>query len=256
MTVADVAARTSNTINSQPGTPSEENTLEFEEGALFDETAALYTRVRSRAEGVMADLLSNNIRQSLNAYIRVNSWSSLAPLPSQGAEAQLPTSAELDGLIQNLTTLLSYLVRAVGTVPLRRLTKPMLQTIENTILNQVILTHTFSGAGASHLRTDVAAIGTVIAKYLDRRLVDLSFGKLNQATALLNTPVRAKAQQETEDSEDDSEETEEVGLFEAGKRLFEGSGEDAKALLDQLGLDRLSIGEARKILSHRVELGS
>jgi hypothetical protein len=248
MTVAYVATRTSSTINSQPATPAEESSLNFEEGALFDETASAYTRIRSRTEGIMADLLANNIRQSLNAYTKVNTWSSLAPAPSQGAETQVTTSAELDGLIQNLRTLLSYLVRAVGTAPLRRLTKPMLHTIENTILNQVILAHLFSGAGASNLQTDVAAIGGVLSKFLDSGLVDLSFGKLNQATTLLNVTNNE------EDEDESADGLKQVALYEACRRLFEGSGDDAKSLLDQLGLDRLSVGEARKILAHRVEL--
>lgn len=260
LTVADIAARTSSTIDGQAGILAEEAMLGFEDGALFDETAAAYTRIRLKAEGLMADLLSNNIRQSLNAYTRIKSWSTLAPIPSQGTDAQSTTSAELDTLLQNLRTLLSSLGKAVGTVPLRKVTKSMLQHVENIILNQVILYHQFSGAGALHLKNDVEAISSVLIKYLDKGSVDLSLGRLHQATELLNIPIRSKHQQkdagETDTHEEKSNDVETIGLFEAGKRLFEGSGDDAKEFLDQLGLDRLSIGEARKILSRRIELGS
>ena len=40
------------------------------EGALFDETAAAYARLRTKTENVMADLLGQAVRDSLKAYVR------------------------------------------------------------------------------------------------------------------------------------------------------------------------------------------
>ena len=40
------------------------------EGALFDETAAAYARLRTKTENVMADLLGQAMRDALKAYVR------------------------------------------------------------------------------------------------------------------------------------------------------------------------------------------
>ncbi|KAF2666574.1 hypothetical protein BT63DRAFT_375958 [Microthyrium microscopicum] len=249
LTIAQVAARTSSTINNDEG-----DQAQYEEGALFDETAAAYMRLRTRTESIMTDLLTNNVRQALGPYSRINPWASLSPASTQANDGPLPPNAELDGLMQSLRSLLSYLVRAVGTAPLRRLAKQTLQAMETVIFDQVILGHSFSGAGTAQLAADNSALLGLVSKYLDAGTIDIGLGRLSQAIRLLSIPI--KASKAPEESEDDAENPADVGLFEVGKRLFEGSGEDAKKLLDDLGLDRLSVGEARKILAKRVELGS
>ena len=57
MTVADVAERTSSAVGSDADT-----------GALFDETAGAYSRLRIRSEGIIIDLLSQNMREALRPY--------------------------------------------------------------------------------------------------------------------------------------------------------------------------------------------
>lgn len=249
LTVAQIAARTSSTINTEHNGDGE-----FEEGALFDETASAYTRLRAKTENIMSELLTNNMRHALSSYSRINPWASLAPVGSQTSDAQLSPSAELDALLQSLQTLLAYLVRAVGTVPLRRLGRQMLHVVDTVVFNQVILGHSFSGSGVAQLSVDTTAISKLVSKYLDAGTIDLGVGRLNQAIRLLGIPVKeGKADDDTQDDEDESTE---VYLIEAGKRLFEGSGDDAKKLLDEMSLDRLSVADARKVLARRVELGS
>jgi RAD50-interacting protein 1 len=253
MTLADVAKKTSSSLSSDPSTPAGGD--EFEGGALFDETASAYARIQSRTESVLSELLTNNVRTALNSYTKINPWSSLSPTATAGPDNQVSTTAELDGLLQNLQTLITYLVRAVGTVPLRKLVKQMLQDIDRILFTNVILSHSFSGAGAAQLSVDLAAIDVVVAKLIDRNMVESGLGRVHQATALLNISIKA-GKEHKDDNDGDGSENEKIGLFEAGKRLFEGSGEDAKELLDELGLDRLGVAEARKVLARRVELGS
>lgn len=57
MTIADVAERTSSAVGTDGGT-----------GALFDETAGAYSSLRVRSEGIMLDVLTNNIREALRPY--------------------------------------------------------------------------------------------------------------------------------------------------------------------------------------------
>jgi hypothetical protein len=245
LTVAEVAAKTSSSLNSDPSTPLGEE--EFESGALFDETASAYSRIRARTEGIMSELLNNNVRQAVAPYTKINPWATLSPIQTGGADSPSSTTAELDGLLQTLQTILAYLVRALGTVPLRRLVKQMLQTLESTIMNQ-IMRHTFSGAGVAQLAIDINAVGSVVTRAVDAAMVDVGMGKLYQAVKLLGLPIKP--------SKDDNESGDELGLFEVSKHLFESSGEDARSVLDELGLDKLTVGEARKTLARRVELGS
>jgi hypothetical protein len=124
----------------------------------------------------------------------------------------------------------------------------MLQALESTLIDQLIMRHSFSGAGVAQLAIDITAVGGVVARAVDVSLVDVGLGKIQQAVRLLGLPIKPSKEIDDEDDE--------LGLFEVSKRLFEGSGEDARTVLDELGLDKLSVGEARKTLARRVELGS
>ena len=79
LSLQDVAARTSSSLstsvkyNSSAGNVSVGNvSLEDSsvEGALFDETAASYARLRTKTENVIADLLGQAVRDALKAYVR------------------------------------------------------------------------------------------------------------------------------------------------------------------------------------------
>jgi hypothetical protein len=249
MTVAQVAARTSSTINNESDIPGGN---EFEEGALFDETASTYEKLRSRTEKIITELLANNVRLALGSYTKINPWSTLASASSHGVDSQLAPTAELDSLLQVLRTLFGYLVRAFGTVPLRRIAKQTLQTIDGILTEQVILNHSFSDAGVAQFSADLNAIRAVVAKLIDTSMVETGLGRVGQATALLSLPIKSTRTSNDDDSEVKSGK---VGLFEAEKRLYQQS-DDARELLEELGLDQLSINDARKILARRIELSS
>jgi hypothetical protein len=57
MTVADVAERTSKTVGG-----------DNDGGALFDETASWYARLRDRSEKIIIDTLNSNVREALRPY--------------------------------------------------------------------------------------------------------------------------------------------------------------------------------------------
>jgi hypothetical protein len=57
MTVADVAERTSKSVGG-----------DGDAGALFDETASWYARLRDRSEKIIVDTLNSNVRQALRPY--------------------------------------------------------------------------------------------------------------------------------------------------------------------------------------------
>lgn len=57
MSVADVAERTSKSVGE-----------DTDGGALFDETASWYARLRDRSEQIIADTLNSNVREALRPY--------------------------------------------------------------------------------------------------------------------------------------------------------------------------------------------
>lgn len=57
MTVADVAERTSKSVGGDD-----------DGGALFDETALWYARLRDRSEKIIIDTLNNSVREALRPY--------------------------------------------------------------------------------------------------------------------------------------------------------------------------------------------
>jgi hypothetical protein len=101
MSIEDVAERTSSHVGS-----------EGDSGALFDETAGAYKRLRVRGEGIIQDLLIYNMRESLRPYGRINPWSSLSSDDSN--PISLAITAELDAPLQQLTSYLSYLSGALA----------------------------------------------------------------------------------------------------------------------------------------------
>jgi hypothetical protein len=57
MSVADVAERTSKSVGE-----------DTDGGALFDETALWYARLRDRSEKIIIDTLNSNVREALRPY--------------------------------------------------------------------------------------------------------------------------------------------------------------------------------------------
>ena len=232
MSIEDVAERTSSHVGS-----------EGESGALFDETAGAYRRLRVRTEGIIQDLLIHDMREALRAYGRINPWSSLSSDDSD--QASLAIAAELDAPLQQLTSYLGFLARALAAAPLRRIARQLSLSMQTFFWDYILMRHTFSASGVTQLMRDLAALWGVMDKYLGQGQGEMGMKKLKEAVALLNLPVHA-----TEDSSEGV-----LGLLEVEQKVFE-SNESAREVLQDLGLDVISESEARHVLERRVELGS
>jgi RAD50-interacting protein 1 len=259
-------------------------------GALFDQTASSYARLRTRAEEIISSLLANAAKTSMSRFTRTTHWATLSPslTPSESNASSssqsnsLPNSSttpELDPLLDTLSSLLGFLAKALGTVPLRRVTLQLLETLEERFMD-MLLTGSESSAlpgaaaaaaaaasnvvkresrsvllfslhGARQFRTDVDRVGRLVANVVDGAIVESGLGKLMEAVQLLCIPVERRRGHEVQDEEDADKP---VDLYEVQRRLL-GSGEEAREFLDEMGLERLGVGEARKILARRVENG-
>ncbi|KAF1988238.1 hypothetical protein K402DRAFT_374019 [Aulographum hederae CBS 113979] len=231
LSVEQIAAQTSSSV----GTTSTE-------GALFDETAAAYNRLRVRSEGIIVDVLNNNVRESLRAYRNINPWASLAS-SSSGNTAVTP---ELTPLLMHLNETLGFLSRALSLPPLNRILRAVCATVTDQFLSQILLRHSFSTAGAVQLSADLDAVAQVLSRYAGQgtSVVKAGLAKVGEAFKLLSLGVKGKGEGEGM-----------LGLWEVEKRLF-ADNESARGVLEELGMERVGEAEARAILERRVELGS
>lgn len=259
LNVAEVAARTSQTLSS--GADDEDT------GALFDETAAAYARLRTRTESTIVDTLIRHVREALRPYSRsISSW-------SQTSSTSPTPSVDLSSVLSYLNDSLTFLSSALGPLPLRRISKHVLKMLDTYLLDRIILSNRFSASGAAQMRTDVlACVGAFerfeglagvgergMSKCVDavRLLVVEDGGREGDGGARDGDGDAWDVEEEEEKGGDemevDGEGRSALTLWSIERRLF-ASNESARDLLEEIGLEGLSESEARQVLQRRVEL--
>ncbi|GAB7365850.1 hypothetical protein MBLNU230_g7181t1 [Neophaeotheca triangularis] len=241
------------------------------QGALFDETASAYQRLRVRSESILTETLTQQLQESLRPYLRTNTWATLS-----SSSSSTSTSSGLDPCLTTLTSSFSFLSKALGRAPLLRLSRATTSALSSTLLDNLVLRSNFSTAGAAQLSTDVDALSQVLVRFAGSRAVETGLRGLVEAVTLLALPVRSEIQREVpgvqgqghEDDgasawEEDATSVQEdgadvgkdrpLGLFEVERMVFR-SNESAREALDALGLENMAEGVARQVLERRVEV--
>ena len=232
MSVEDVAERTSSTVGSEEDT-----------GALFDETAGAYRRLRIRTESVIQDMLIHSLRESLRPYGRINPWSSL----SEGSSSSLSLTAELDATVQQINDYLSFLSKVLAQVPLRHILRQVALALQSFLWDHVLMRYTFSTSGIAQFQRDIEIIWETMDRWLGEGQGEIGMLRVKESLVLLGLPVKG------EESEENRDENVGLGLWEVEKRVFRNN-ESGREVLDELGLEMLSGSEARHVLERRIEL--
>nr|POF02259.1 rad50-interacting protein 1 [Quercus suber] len=266
----EIQQKTSSAVGNDEADPGEYR------GALFDETATSYRRVRMRAEEIIMDTLANNVRDTLRTYSRINTWASLSSHNAGGS-----ISAELDPTLRLIQEYFSFLGQAVGVAPLRRLARHLCHVIQTYLWDSVLVRASFSTPGAAQLVVDVHALVAEIDRYAGAGQASMGMHRLLEGVTLISLPVRGEMTRTPDDAttapdgnddddtaawdvDDDKAEDDgpgegagssSMGLFEVERLVFMDN-ERARRALDQLGLEVLTEHEARAVLERRVELGS
>ncbi|KAL2809806.1 TIP-1 family-domain-containing protein [Aspergillus granulosus] len=248
MSVAEVASHTSPAVSNGQAIGSRDDTSE---GALFDETASAYRRLRLRSESIITSTLTSNVRTALKSYSRISTWATISGAPG-AATGSLPPSADLAPAMRTLSTAVTFLSRALGVPPLRRIVRQVLLSTQTYLWGNVLLRNSFSSSGALQLASDLDHLCSV---------VDLALGsaapaggskgilqKLNEGLLILNLDGHAE-------EPNDPENNRAPGLWEVEKRLFKDN-ESAREVLADLGVETLTEAEARSVLEKRIEIGS
>jgi RAD50-interacting protein 1 len=253
MSVAEVAQRTSQAV-------TETYKNRCSEGALFDETASAYRRLRLRSESIIVSTFSAEVQSSLRPYSRVSMWSSLS---APSASYPHPLTSELTATVRIISSNLSFLARALGTAPLRRINRQVLLSVQSFIMDQVIQRHSFSAAGAFQLTSDIDHLCNVIETALGQNFSSSTIyqgearrvmRKLSESLVLLG--LRIKPQNTASSTEGtESREAADLGLWDVERRLF-ANNESAREVLSELEIETLTEAEARAVLGKRVEVRS
>jgi RAD50-interacting protein 1 len=248
-TISDLSSRTSSNLGD--GSSSG--------GALFDETASAYNRLRSRTEDKIVETLKHQLKEALRPYTRTNGWSSIPSASSPSSNAQIAASAELDAFFRTANENLAFLKRALAPVPLRRITHSALREVQNELWYGVLLKYSFSSAGAAQLQADIGTICGIFNQLVGKGVGASGLSKLIEGTRLLGLPPRGtskgRAEEESAAEEGADADASRLSLWEVEKKLF-ADNESARGVLDELGLELLTENEARQVLGRRVELSS
>lgn len=259
MSVAEVAERTSQAVAETFSNGPKQPSATTADGALFDETASAYRRLRQRSENIIISTFSSEVQSALKPYTRVSTWSSLsAPAASNYPH---PPTPDLTSAIRVLSANATFLAGALGSAPLHRIIRNVLLSVQSYLWDNVLLRHTFSTAGASQLASDVEHICSVVdsalghhhnyaSSFSSRRVMR----KLGDGLTLLCLRISPQSGPVEQDSNVLVAEKA-LGLWEAEKRLF-ANNESAREVLAELELDNLTEAEARAVLERRVEVRS
>ena len=218
--------------------------IDFEQdtGALFDETAGSYHRLRVKTEEVMQESLIYDVRESLRPYLRISSWASVS---TESSPTAVPTmSPELDNSIQLLTSYLSFLARVLAEASLRRIARSIALAIQTFVWDSVLSRHNFSTTGVAQLQCDVEHLWAVFNRYAGKGQGRLGMRRLADALILIGLPVEGGTEQQSE---------KQINIREVESQVFDNN-ESARNVLEELGLDTLTESDARTILQRRVEL--
>lgn len=249
MSISEVASRTSPAVANNDTS----STQSSPDGALFDETASVYRRLRLRSESIITSTLTSNVTAALKPYSRLATWATLSSPSASATAAPLSMSSDLAHAVRTLSTQLSFLSRALGVAPLRRVSRQLLLSIQTYIWNHVLVRNTFSATGAAQLASDLDHLCSVVdtalgvAGHVGGSLQIMK--KLGEGLCLLNLSPA------TDSNTESADEAAGLGLWDVEKRLF-ADNESARAVLAELEIDGLTEAEARSVLERRVEIGS
>lgn len=273
LSTAQIAEKTSAAI--APTNNTDEDVDTVESGALFDETASAYHRLRLAAESLLVESFTLKLRNALRSYSRLTTWSSLSPSfpPSPDSKDSTSPSADLDSALQILSTSLPLLSRTLAPHALHRIVRVICLNLQDYVWNYVLTRNKFSSVGCRQLEVDVAALWDVVDEAMRRKgEAKRVMRKLAEGLRVLGLPIRAEREaggenddgwgldEEQEDDENGNEDGDENGdkiwgLWEVERRVFR-SNESARDVLARMGLTLISESEARGLLERRVEVGS
>ncbi|TFB07075.1 RAD50-interacting protein 1 [Trichoderma ghanense] len=207
-----------------------------ENGAIFDETIAAYTNRRKAGEGLLVGALVESHSKALRAYTHNVQWTTVGESATPDDSSALSITPELDEPLSVLKRNLEFLGKALSAVSYRRVWRDALDKLQDLLWSSVLTRQTFTTLGAAQFAHDCASIFSLVDRFIPNGSAALE--ALREGLVLLNLPASAEGDGMT--------------LKQASDRAFRDNDE-ARRVLEELGLVALTPLNARQILQKRVE---
>lgn len=156
---------------------------------------------------------------------------------------------ELDEPLRVLQRNLDFLTKALSIATFRRVWHQVLDKLQDLLWNGILLKQSFTTLGAAQFAHDSGAIFSLVERFIPGG--SAAFDSLREGLRLLNLPT-ATATADPADTSGDGEATTGLTLKRASDGAFT-SNDEARKVLEALGLEALTPVDARYILQRRVE---
>ncbi|PNY29804.1 RAD50-interacting protein 1 [Tolypocladium capitatum] len=214
-----------------------------ENDGIFDETVAAYAMRRKGAEELLIGALADSHSKAFRAYLNHVQWTTVGEAAVLDDPLQLSITPELDEPLRILKRNLDFLSKALSTASFRRVWHDALDKLQETLWNNVLLRQSFTTLGAAQFAHDGAALFSLVDRYIPGGSSALE--ALREGLQLLNLPASVEAAGWPDG-------TVGVTLKDASDRAFTDNDE-ARRVLEELGLEALTPLNARYILQRRIE---
>ncbi|KAF8437405.1 TIP-1 family-domain-containing protein [Terfezia claveryi] len=253
MTIQDVADKTSSAVVSGD-----------DDGALFDETAGAFKSLQERTEEMIIEHVGNSVIEELRAYTRITIWSSIesdhtGSEDSNQPHSTLTISPEIAQPLATLSSFYAYTSRVLTAPAFRRIVRQTMALVQTHILDYVVARSQFSAFGARQLARDCTELWAVSVQFAPPLVVEGVTRRLKETCLLLILPMTDGDEvPEREGFQDVLEEAglgvgkSLIGIRTAVGRAFEDN-EEARGVMEELGIRELLVAEVRGVLRRRVE---
>ncbi|EJT75844.1 RINT-1 family protein [Gaeumannomyces tritici R3-111a-1] len=216
---------------------------------IFDEIIAAYNARRKAALNLIISSLADAHYTAFRPYLRLGQWTTISDDPSQADPSQLAISPELDEPLRIIKRNLDFLHRALSTAAFRRVWREALDKLNDALWDGVLMGHSFTAFGAAQFARDVQAVVLLVERYIpDGSAMLLS---VQEGIRLLSLPLDAPEHADGSTTREQSV----ITLRQANDRILMDEA-DARKLLEELGVEMLTLANARHILQRRVEVSA
>ncbi|KAL8404544.1 hypothetical protein RB594_009409 [Gaeumannomyces avenae] len=216
---------------------------------IFDEIIAAYNARRKAALNLIISSLADAHYTAFRPYLRLGQWTTISDDPSQADPSQLAISPELDEPLRIIKRNLDFLHRALSTAAFRRVWREALDKLNDALWDGVLMGHSFTAFGAAQFARDVQAVVSLVERYIpDGSAMLLS---VQEGIRLLSLPLDAPEYADGSTTRGQSV----ITLRQANDRILMDEA-DARKLLEELGVEMLTLANARHILQRRVEVSA
>ncbi|KAI5296079.1 hypothetical protein KEM52_005774 [Ascosphaera acerosa] len=243
LTVSEVAERTSAAVSSEADV----------QGALFDETASAYGKLRASSLDIIQKAVIEDVLSSLKPYVKAATWT-MAELPTlDGPAGVLTPTDELSDALRTVTAELRFLTGALALTPLMSVVRQLTKSLEAYLWDHVLMHRTFTCAGGAQFAFDVETLCNAIDSIVATRVATPAqsyalMHRLADALLLLCLPTDLPTEEQPDASRC-------LSFHEVERRIF-ASNESARTVMKLVGLQYLSEAEARHVLERRWEMQS